>query len=495
MSQIDYTAPKVCAQFMLSEQFVRLIAGPVGSGKTTACILELFRRASEQVPAPDGYRYTRFAVVRQTLSQLKLTVLKDILQWLRGFAMWRVSESTIYVEIGDIRSEWILMPMEDAEDQRRLLSSQLTGAWISECIEIDANLVSAIAGRCGRYPGANLGGCTHSFIIADTNMPEEGSAWHELMTTTTPPDWQIFIQPGGLEPDAENLEWLLQTSETLKLPVDHPDRLAQGRRYYERLSRGNSEAWVQRYVHAKYGIDPSGRAVFGATFKPTAISGDIVFPWHVAPSIEPVAGLTLLIGQDFGRDPCAVITQVDHNGRLLVLQEIISRHMGLEKHVNEMLRPTLMGDRYLGKPMAVVGDPAGVAKNSIFEITSFDMLKAAGFHAFPAPTNDIDPRLRAVEAWLLASRGAGPAIVFDAARCPTLVRAMKMGYRFENVKSATAKGETKPKPLKNEYSHIADALQYACLAALGGALGYINNQLRRPRANGMRPHVTAAGWT
>lgn len=480
---------------MLSEQFVRLIAGPVGSGKTVGCIIELFRRAAEQKPAPDGYRYTRFAVVRQTLSQLKMTVLKDILQWLKGIAFWRVSESTIFIEIGDIRSEWLLMPMEDAEDQRRLLSSQLTGAWVSEAIEIDPDLMSAIAGRCGRYPGANLGGCTHSFIIADTNMPEEGSGWYELMETKTPPDWQIFIQPGGLEPDAENLEWLLQTSETLKLPVDHPTRIAQGRKYYDRLSRGNSEAWVQRYVHAKYGIDPSGRAVFGATFKASAINDDIVYPWHVAPKLAPVHGLTLMVGQDFGRDPCAVICQVDHNGRLLVLQEIISRHMGLEKHINEKLRPALQEQRYLGLPIAVVGDPSGRAKDSLYEVTSFDLLKSAGFHAFPAPTNDIDPRLRAVESWLLGSRGAGAAIVFDAERCPTLIRAMKMGYRYENMKAASSKDETKPKPLKNEYSHIADALQYAALAALGGALGYINKQLMRPRAGGTRPRITAAGWT
>lgn len=495
MSVINFTAPKTCAQFMLSEQFIRLIAGPVGSGKTTACVIELFRRAAAQDPAPDGYRYTRFAILRQTLAQLKLTILKDIMQWLHGFATWRVSENTIYIEVGDIKSEFILVPLEDPEDQRRLLSSQLTGAWVSECIEIDANLISAIAGRCGRYPGANMGGATHAFIIMDTNMPEEGSAWHELMENP-PPDWQVFKQPGGLTAEAENLPYLLQTKETLALPEDHPDRLAQGRRYYERLSRGNSEAWVQRYVHAQYGIDPSGRAVFGASFKATASTGEVTYPWHVVPSLEPVSGLTLIIGQDFGRDPCAVITQVDHNGRFLILEEIISRHQGLELHVNNNLRPTLRQARYINHPLAVIGDPAGRSKDTLFEVTSFDFLKSAGFHAFPASTNDIDPRLRAVESWLLGARGTGPAIVFDESRCPTLIRAMRMGYRYENVRSSAAKGETKPKPLKNEYSHIADALQYAALAAIGGALGYINRHVTRPRSgasSGRR--VSAAGWT
>ncbi len=64
MSQIVYTAPKTCARFMVSEAALRLIAGPVGSGKTTACIFELFRRAAAQAPSLDGYRYTRFAICR-----------------------------------------------------------------------------------------------------------------------------------------------------------------------------------------------------------------------------------------------------------------------------------------------------------------------------------------------------------------------------------------------------------------------------------------------
>ena len=78
MPVINYTAPPTCAAFMKSNSFGRMIAGPVGSGKTTACLFEIFRRSCEQAPALDGYRYTRWAIVRQTLKQLKDTVLKDI---------------------------------------------------------------------------------------------------------------------------------------------------------------------------------------------------------------------------------------------------------------------------------------------------------------------------------------------------------------------------------------------------------------------------------
>lgn len=482
---IDYDAPPTCAQFMKSNAFGKIIAGPVGSGKTTATMFELLRRACEQEPADDGLRYTRFAIVRQTLKQLKDTVLKDCVSWLQGIANYKVSDSTIYIEIGDVRSEWLLLPLDTPEDQRRLLSSQLTGAWMSEAIEMDIGLVAPLSGRIGRYPSGKTGAATWSGILADTNFPTEGSDWHRFMTNP-PGDWQIFEQPSGLSDDAENLNWLNQSSETRKLPIDHPERIARGREYYLRLVRmyGEDSSWVKRYVYAQYGDDPSGTAVFRESFK---------LSFHVHDSeegLQPVSGHPLLIGQDFGRDPCSVICQLDHKGRLLVLEEVLAEDTGLEIHIEKALRPALMQARYLGKPVAIIGDPSGNSKSSIYEETTFDVLKRMGFAALPAPTNDLDPRLRSIEAFLLAQRDGGPAILFDKKRCPVLIRAMSGGYRYAKTKL----GQRKPLPDKNEYSHIADSLQYACLAAHGGMTELVGRHLaRRTRPNKVR--VSSAAWT
>lgn len=485
MSEINYSAPPTCGRFMKSDSFGRIIAGPVGSGKTTACLFELFRRSCEQAPAADGYRYTRWAIVRSTLKQLKDTVLKDITSWLKGIAEYKVSENTIHIRVGDVRSEWLLIPLETPEDQRRLLSMQLTGAWLSESIEMPFDLVSPLAGRLGRYPSGNLGSPTWFGWVADTNMPSEGSEWHKVMTEP-PPDIQVFIQPGGMEPNAENLEWLTQTEQTMKLRLDIPDerekRRAQGRTYYERFLRSNSPDWCKRYVHAQFGDDPSGTAVFRETFKRH---------FHVVDDLEPVAAFPLILGQDFGRDPCTVICQVDHRGRLLVLEEVVAEDIGLELHVERALRPSLMKERYLGKSVAIIGDPAGAAKGSIAEESCFDALKRMGFAAFPAPTNDIGARIRAVEAFLLGQREGGPALVIDGKRCPTLVRALDGGYRYGRTKS----GLRKPSPDKNDYSHIADSLQYACLAAHGGMVGMIGNRLGGRMRHRDRPRVSVAGWT
>lgn len=483
---IDFTPPPTVARFMKSDAFGRIIAGPVGSAKTTGCIFEVLRRCCEQEPGSDGFRYSRWAIVRQTLKQLRDTVLQDITQtWLSAISDYRVSESKIYWRFGDVRAEILLLPLETPEDQRRLLSLQLTGAWISEGIEIPTDLISPLAGRLGRYPSGNLGVATWYGWICDTNMPSEGSDWHRLMTNDIP-DLQVFIQPGGMEPDAENLEYLLQSEETKKLSVKIPAELEirrkQGRKYYERFIEMNSPSWCERYVHARFGPDPSGTAVFGSTFKHN---------FHVVEDLEPVAAFPLIVGQDFGRDPCSIICQLDHKGRLLILEEVYAEDIGLELHVERNLRPALAKERYMGKSIAIIGDPAGIAKGNVFEENNFDALKRMGFAAFPAPTNDIDRRIRSVEAFLTRQVDGGPAFLIDGKRCPELVRALNGGYRFGFTRS----GQRKPKPDKDEYSHIADALQYACLAAHGGMVGYIGNRLGGRMRMRERPKVSVAGWT
>src|SRR5262252_3676146 len=269
---IIYTAPYTIGRFMRSNAFGRILAGPVGSGKTTGCIMEVLRRCIEQAPAEDGIRYTRWAFVRQTLKQLKDTILKDLQAWLAelgipgiGESEWKVSDNTFYLKFGDVRSEWIFIPLENAEDQARLLSMQLTGCWISEAIECNFDIIAPISGRIGRYPSASRGSPTWYGIIADTNLPTETSEWAKFMQGP-PPNWQVFIQPSGMAHNAENLNWLLQNSDTLALPFNHPTRLAQGRKYYEQFLTmyGDAHPWVKRYVYAEYGEDPSGEGVFRA---------------------------------------------------------------------------------------------------------------------------------------------------------------------------------------------------------------------------------------
>lgn len=480
-----YIAPPTICKFAESDAFGRLIAGPVGSGKTTGIIAELLRRSIEQTPGDDGVRHTRFSVIRQTLKQLKDTVLKDCEMWLtlNKIGYWRVSESTYHVKFDNIDSEWTFLPMEDDADRGRLLSTNMTGLWMSECIEMDISILGHVVGRIGRFPNGHLGAPTWQGIVADTNFPAEMTEWQEWMENPRP-GWQIFKQPSGLSPEAENLDFLNQTEETLRLPLGHPERIARGREYYNRIVRqfGSDSDYVKRYVMAMYGDDPSGKAVFHQTFR---------MNWHGVPDTMVIPGYPLIIGQDFGRDPWSVICQPDHLGRLIVHEEVSAENIGLEKHIQEHLKPRLAQSKYLGCRVAIVGDPAGVAKSTISEETSFNCIQRLGLPAVPAPTNELDARIRSVEAFLGRHSNGGPAMLINTQGCPHLMRALGGGYRFEIMQQS---GLRKAVPRKDKYSHVADALQYVCLVANGGMVPAIAQSLQPSIRAPQRP-VSAGGWT
>jgi hypothetical protein len=179
-------------------------------------------------------------------------------------------------------------------------------------------------------------------------------------------------------------------------------------------------------------------------------------------------------------------------GRLVIHEEVAATNIGLEKHVEQSLRPKLYKSDYLGLRVAVVGDPAGVAKGTIAEESCFDALKRMGLPCFPAPTNDIEPRIRAVEALLGRQVNGGPALLINREKCPMLVRAMSGGYRFTFAKQGGLK--VVPEKLDKEgFSHVADCLQYLALVVHGGLTGYITRQLAPKKRAVSR--ISPEGWT
>jgi hypothetical protein len=179
-------------------------------------------------------------------------------------------------------------------------------------------------------------------------------------------------------------------------------------------------------------------------------------------------------------------------GRLLIHEEVAATNVGLEKHVNQSLRPRLYTPKYMGMRVACVGDPSGVAKGSIGEESCFDALNRLGLPCFPAPTNDIEPRLRAVESLLGRQVMGGPALVISRAGCPHLCRAMSGGYRFTKLKTGALR--TVPdKTDKEGYSHVADDLQYLALVVHGGIVPEISRRIR-PHTK-KRTAVSSQGWT
>lgn len=468
MSDLNYTAPPTIAEFMRSDQRVRIVRGPVGSGKSSGMVMELLRRSFEQAPDPKtGKRRTRFVIVRNTLPQLKTTSMKTVQELLRGIAHYEAQANTFWIELNDVESEWIMLPLDTPENVQRLLSLDLTGGWLSELRELPPQILLDVLSRCGRYPSMMNGGPTWYGVIGETNSFSEDSPWNEilenknLMGKPLPSTWGYWVQPGARDPGAENRE-----------------NLVPG--YYEDLIESNPPDWIAQYIDNQISPSLSGEAVFRNSFKRA---------WHVAKqALLPIPGTLIVVGMDFGRNPAAVITQIDPRGRLVVLDECIGEAMGVEQFITTKLRPLLAQPKYSRLPVGIVGDPSGVARSQVGEESVFAALKRLGFASQPAQTNAIDPRLRAVEKWMLQARDAGPAFLISP-HCTNLILALVSRYRFARKKD----GELQPQPEKSHpWSDIADACQYAVLGHSGTVLSRLN-RVRRDNKPALPP--SSKGWT
>lgn len=464
---LTYSPPASVAGFLTSSKFISLIVGPVGSTKTTAGIMKIAYEAAQMAPCRDGIRRSRAIWVRNTREQLRDTSIPDFLRWFPdGIAgTYEKTNYKFVLRFDDVECEVLFRGLDDANDVRRLLSLQASFGILDEFREIHKDIFEALQGRLGRYPSKldNGVGCVtetgerNSHLWGMTNSPDMDTFWERFISD--PPDnAECFIQPSGLSPEADWLEFL-------------PDD------YYANLADGKDEDWIDVYIHAKFGKSLAGQPVF-RLFRPD---------YHVAKApLVPIRSpnYPLICGMDFGLNPSVTINQFDMAGRFLTFDALSADGMGLLQFILKKLKP-LLAQKYAGMPLIIIGDPAGVTRAQTDEKTCFEVLKAQGFKAVPARTNTIVARIAAVDHMLGRQIDGKPAHLIDP-RAKLIIDALRGGYRYKIKKS----GEAEDTPEKNKHSHIADAHQYACLHADSSVMGALHEVTYQPVQA-----VSSLAWT
>jgi|TARA_R110000744_G_scaffold152728_1_gene266925 hypothetical protein len=460
---------EVLKKFMRDDSFFRGIRGPVGSGKSVACCVEVFRRALEQKPNDKGVRRSRWAIIRNTNPQLRTTTIKTWLDWFPeeewGKFMWSVPY-THWIRQADLELEVLFLALDRPEDVKKLLSLELTGIWINEAREIPKSIIDATTMRVGRFPSMREGGPSWSGVIADTNAPEEDHWWpimsgevpipdhialEQARMLVKPDNWKFYIQPSGMvetkfkdgmidaygaNKDAENVKNMLPT-------------------YYRNLIRGKTKSWIDVYVMNRLGSIQEGKPVYPMFVTDT----------HVAKERIAIAdGVPLYIGVDFGLTPAAVFGQ-KVRGRWLIQAEIVAIDMGIVRFA-ELLRQEI-ATRFGNLDVNIFGDPAGDFRAQTDESTPFQIMRGAGLKATPAPSNSVDLRLESVASSLNKMVEGKSAFLVDK-RCETLIKGFESGYSYRRMNVSGERFDDKPD--KNMYSHIHDALQYLMLGAGEGRM-------------------------
>jgi hypothetical protein len=371
---IDYTPPPTGAKFMKSDAKMRVLLGPVGSGKSVTCSFEVIRRASLQEPNQQGVRKTRFAVVRETARQLQDTTIKTFLDWFPPGVCgdYMRTTKTYFFKVGDVESEIMFRALDDADDVANLNSLELTGAWFNECRDIHPDIVDAMSKRIGRFPSKKDGGPTWHGMWGDTNPPTMDTWWYYQLEHLSPADgvsandngWDVFKQPSGRSPYAENIENL-------------PDG------YYD--TQGRSDEYVRVYIDGEYGLSSAGLPVY-KYFRPDYHMATSKLR-HITNGVRPI-----IVGMDLGLTPAAVIGQQDARGRALIFAEAVSFDMGVQRFIRTVLKP-LLYEQFSGSPVMIVVDPAGTQRAQTDERSAVDIIKAEGLKVMPARTNSVAARI------------------------------------------------------------------------------------------------------
>ena len=493
LKQINYTASKTASKFHASNKIVRGFLGPVGNGKSVACIQEILRCAADQWPNVDGIRKTRWAIVRNTYPELRTTTLNTWKAWIPEFICPITLSPIIIAKMNQPLSDGTMMEFEvyflslDSDDDvKKLLGLEVTGVFLNEARELSYAVLDAARERIGRYPSViegyedtktykaprdengNYKPCKRKLILMDTNPPDTDHWWYQLaeegcLRTVDPMHKEfakdevarVFDFFRGPPPLIKELNG----SYTPNPLAENIQNLPGGYGYYLDMIAGKLEDHINVMVLGNYGFLKTGKPVY------SEYNDRLHCP---ETGIIPINGLPIALGWDFGLQPSCIIGQLTSLGQLIILDELCANDTNVRAFAQNVVKP-LLSRKYSGYEIEFsYADPAGGNRGegegkSAIRILNDDYVEQnefgdiitplnMGFITEEAPTNDPTLRLDAVKSFLTRLVDGGlPAYVLNK-DCKLLRKGKMGGYRYKKLQ---IRGDTRynERPDKNEYSH------------------------------------------
>ncbi len=439
---------------------VKCLQGPFGSGKTTACVWDIFFISISQRPDKRGKRKIKWIVVKNTYRQMWTVVMP---LWFKVFPQnndhpdfktnFNQAKMTHEIELkifdGSILEMEVFFISAAGANEETFKGINATAVWFCEASDISPGVITTALTRGGRYPadendvfcGDWYGG------IMDTNPPDIDDWLYRMFNNYKDEGWTIYKQPSGLSPEAENKQG--------KSPT-----------YYQDMMVGKSQKWIDIYVHGREGFSMDGKLVFPEYNDDMHCSKAPLIPIKAR----------LIIGVDFGLTPAAIFLQQNSSGSIFVLDEICLVESGVIRLAEAIkIKIAEKFNSFSNEDILIVGDPAGRQRSQIDGIsTALEVLEAnTGIKSVAAPTNAVQTRFEAVRLCLNRLIDGKPGILIDRA-CKMLLKGFNGKYIFRTI-SRSYGDKTIDVPLDNEYTHIQDCLQYALLQT-----GQARELIRKP---------------
>lgn len=443
--EVEYCASDTGRDFHNCNDWVRLIVGPVGSGKSVMSVEEIQLRAEEVPPMRDGIRRSRCVVIRNSYRELMDTTINTFKQWTPDeICTWLWKDMKCTIAYNDVECEVLFRSLDKPGDVGKLLSLELTFGFINEAREVPYGLIEVLQTRLGRYPAKKDVPKFWYGLWMDTNPMDEDSRMYQVFEELKPAGHRVFRQPGGMIKRGD--AWVPNPK------AENVDNLPEG--YYERMISGKTNDFISVYVGSLYGFVSDGKPIFPEY-------NDLV---HCANEEIPYTpDVPIVLGQDYGLTPACVFLQ-QINGSWYAIDEIATEDTGAEKFGGLVLAK--LNGEYSQSTVTVWGDPSGDQRSPIRESESvFQILNDMGIPAEPAysgPGNTDDPleRREAVAKNLTRLGIDGRPRLMISTKCKKLRKGLRGGYCYKRLQVAGA-DRFQDKPDKNIYSHVCEALEYA----------------------------------
>lgn len=516
LPKVNFDASPVLWDFVTDRSYFAGVMGPLGSGKSVACCVKLMKLAMEQEPDKNGWRRTRWAIIRNTYPELISTTIKTWLMYFPEASCGPMRYShpiTHHIKIAPVKKgnkvispgldcEVLFLALDKPDDVKHLKSLDLTGAWINEACELSFGIIDMLTGRVGRYPEAEAGWATWRGIICDTNATDDQNWWYEYSEGGDKPieriklhdgtwidiAWTFFKQPPALLEVAETEKGYAVTEPGFEqVDVDPEMVLAGGGRtwfvnpksenlkylrpgYYHQQVQKKRFEWIQRYLQAKYIYFIDGKAWIPEY-------SDAVMAMRVPWDRE----MPLIGGIDCGGgtlNPAAVVGQKGRMGDWRTLFELSLFDIGIDRFSDVLALG--LAERFPGNQgIKFFIDPAGRGRDELYETSVLDHFITKGFDVELAATNDINIRREALAIPMgrMIVVGGKPRPGFLVHSDCKMLRAGLAGKWF--LKRVQGRDERfHEKPVKNEWSHVCDAAEYMVLG--GGEGRHLSKDPRHP---------------
>lgn len=205
--------------------------------------------------------------------------------------------------------------------------------------------------------------------------------------------------------------------------------------------RWNTEMELSRETYG-------GVGVFSSDFNPAIHVMDKEY--------KPDFDFPLLRGWDFGGNQSVIICQW-YKDCLYVIEEFPNMGYATRDVGARILEICAM--RWPKANFIDITDPTGAdrGRNDATGRSNHDVMRELGFEDIQkGATNKIEPRIDAVLKLLISLKDGKPQLQINS-KCHMTLTAFTGAYHYEEK---LKKNQKRPVPVKNEYSHIMDALQY-----------------------------------